>query len=70
MTITGAVGIMGVRVWALLLATVRGTYWREGLRGTYWRQGLENYVLETGLEELRTGDWVWRGRYWRQGLER
>jgi hypothetical protein len=40
--IIAAVGIMGVRVWALLLATVRGTYWREG--------------LETGYGEVRTGD--------------
>jgi hypothetical protein len=46
-TITGAVGMMGARVWALLLATVRGTYWRDGL---------ERYVLETGLGEVRAGD--------------
>jgi hypothetical protein len=60
-TRTGATGIMVVRVWTLLLATVRGAY---------WRQGLARYVLEKGLYEVRTGDRVWRGMYWRQGLAR
>ena len=63
MTKTAAVGTMGARVWALLLATVRGTYWRSqvltgdrALSGTYWRKGCVRYVLERGLCEVRAGE--------------
>jgi len=74
-TTTATVGIMGARIWALLLATVRGTYWRceaftgdRPFEGTYWTEGLERHVLVRGLGEVRTGDRAFGVAYWREGL--
>jgi len=55
--ITGAAGMMRARVWALLLATVRGTYWRQGLcEVRTGDRGFVRYVGRKGLCEVRTAE--------------